>query len=36
MIKYYDFEKPIEEIDLKIEKLESNKDQKDKNKIEDC
>ena len=35
MIKYYDFEKPIEEIDLKIEKLESNKDQKDKNKIED-
>ena len=28
MIKYYDFEKPIEEIDLKINKLESNKDTK--------
>ena len=35
MIKYYDFEKPIEEIDLKINKLESNKTQKNNNKVED-
>ena len=35
MIKYYDFEKPIEEIDLKINKLESNKTQKNINKVED-
>ena len=35
MIKYYDFEKPIEEIDLKINKLESNKTQKSVNKVED-
>ena len=35
MIKYYDFEKPIEEIDLKINKLESNKTQKNSNKVED-
>ena len=35
MIKYYDFEKPIEEIDLKINKLESNKIQKNNNKVED-
>ena len=35
MIKYYDFEKPIEEIDLKINKLESNKAEKNNNKIED-
>ena len=35
MIKYYDFEKPIEEIDLKINKLESNKAQKNNNKVED-
>ena len=34
MIKYYDFEKPIEEIDLKINKLESNKTQKNNNKVE--
>ena len=35
MIKYYDFEKPIEEIDLKINKLESNKTLKNNNKVED-
>ena len=35
MIKYYDFEKPIEDIDLKINKLESNKAQKNNNKVED-
>ena len=35
MIKYFDFEKPIEEIDLKINKLESKKGQKNNNKIED-
>ena len=35
MIKYYDFEKPIEEIDLKINKLELNKAQKNNNKVED-
>ena len=35
MIKYYDFEKPIEEIDLKINKLESNKAQKNNSKVED-
>ena len=34
MIKYYDFEKPIEEIDLKINKLELNKTQKNTNKVE--
>ena len=34
MIKYYDFETPIEEIDLKINKLESNKTQKNNNKVE--
>ncbi len=35
MIKYFDFEKAIEEIDLKINKLESKKGQKNNNKIED-
>ena len=35
MIKYYDFEKPIEEIDLKINKLESNKSQKSIDKVEE-
>ena len=35
MIKYYDFEKPIEEIDLKINKLESNKSQKSVDKVEE-
>ena len=35
MIKYYDFEKPIEEIDLKINKLESNKTLKSNSKVED-
>ena len=35
MIKYFDFEKPIEEIDLKINKLESKVGQKNYNKIED-
>ena len=35
MIKYYDFEKPIEQIDLRINRLESNKTQKNNNKIED-
>ena len=35
MIKYYDFEKQIEEIDLKINKLESNKAQKNINKVDD-
>ena len=35
MIKYFDFEKPIEEIDLKINKLESKEGQKNYNKIED-
>ena len=35
MIKYFDFEKPIEEIDLKINKLESNKAQKNNSKVED-
>jgi len=34
MIKYYDFEKPIEEIDLKINKLESNKTLNNNNKVE--
>ena len=35
MIKYFDFEKAIEEIDLKINKLKSKKGQKNNNKIED-
>ncbi len=35
MIKYFDFERAIEEIDLKINKLESKKGQKNNNKIED-
>jgi Acetyl-CoA carboxylase alpha subunit len=35
MIKYFDFEKPIEDIDLKINKLESKEGQKNNNKIED-
>ena len=34
MIKYFDFEKPIEEIDLKINNLESKKELKNNNKVE--
>ena len=34
MIKYFDFEKPIEEIDLKINNLESKKGQTNNNKVE--
>ncbi len=34
MIKYFDFEKPIEEIDLKINELESKEGQKNNNKAE--
>ena len=34
MIKYFDFEKPIEEIDLKINNLDSKKGQTNNNKVE--
>ena len=34
MIKYFDFEKPIQEIDLKINKLESKEGQKNNSKVE--